>query len=59
MGHRHNLTVRNYQPIMLDNIRQKVKTAGHIAATRKGISDVGKTIHTSIRVVAPIVARLL
>jgi hypothetical protein len=37
----------------------KVKNAAEIAGTVKGIFDLGKTIYSGVRAVAPVVAALL
>lgn len=55
MAHLHNLPHRSYQPSLLENIGQKVKTAGEIAGTLKGIYDVGKSIYTGIQTIRPLV----
>ena len=54
MAHTHN---SNYQqPTLMESIGNKVKTGAQIAGTIKGIWDLGKTIYTGVRTIAPMIA---
>ena len=54
MAHTHNSN--HHQATLLESIGNKVKTGAQIAGTIKGIWDLGRTIYTGVRTIAPIVA---
>ena len=54
MASLHNFKNNKYQPSTLQQIGQKVKNAAEFIAIAKGAWDIGRSIYSTARAIAPI-----